>query len=86
MTQTAELTASDGTQDDQFAPSVSISGNIVVAGSPNATIRQGAQGSAYLFVEPPTGWADNTETAKLVASDPQSSAQWVSLPQSMATL
>jgi hypothetical protein len=75
MTQTAELTPSDGTRGDQFATSVSISGNTVVAGSPEATIQQSTQGSAYVFVEPATGWADSTETAKLVAADPQEGAQ-----------
>ena len=70
MTQTAKLTASDGAADDRFGDSVSISGNTVVVGAPNATVGgNSGQGAAYVFTEPGSGWANMTQTAKLTASD-----------------
>ena len=70
MTQTAKLTASDGAAGDDFGFSVSISGNTVVVGAPNATVGGNAgQGAAYVFTEPGSGWANMTQTAKLTASD-----------------
>jgi len=70
-TQTAKLTASDGTSADLFALNLAISGNTVLVGArndPSNGISAGP-GAAYLFVEPATGWTDTTETAKLTASD-----------------
>jgi len=65
MTQTAKITASDGIDYDYFGYSVSISGdNIVVGAKYNI-----GTGSAYVFTKPATGWTNNTETAKLTASD-----------------
>jgi hypothetical protein len=70
MTQTAELTASDGQTGDAFGESVSVSGNTVVVGAPGATVNSNrAQGATYVFVKPVSGWANMTETAKLTASD-----------------
>ncbi len=79
MTQTAKLTASDGMSNDQFGSSVSVSGGVVVVGAPYAGISNANcsttgnvcfnQGAAYVYVEPSSGWADTTETAKLTASD-----------------
>jgi hypothetical protein len=66
----AELTASDGQPDDLLGNSASISGNTVVAGAYLAKIGGNLfQGAAYVFVEPPSGWASMNETAKLTASD-----------------
>jgi hypothetical protein len=66
-TQAAELTASDsGGILDYLGCSVAISGNTVVAGSFG---HNNFQGSAYVFVEPPSGWTDMTETAELTASN-----------------
>jgi hypothetical protein len=72
----AQLTASDGLAGDFLGNSVSISGNTVVVGAPQATIpptEEGNQfqGAAYVFVEPTTGvWATtSTFNAKLTASD-----------------
>ena len=77
MTQTAELTASDAQIYDCFGCSVAISGNTVVVGASGAAIGGNtAQGAAYVFVEPPTGWTNMTETAKLTASDGASDAQF----------
>ena len=65
-TETAKLIASDGAAGDRFGYSVAISGDTVVAG---AWGDDSFQGSAYVFVKPGTGWANATETAKLIASD-----------------
>jgi hypothetical protein len=70
MTQTAILTASDGAAGDHLGFSTSISGNTVVVGAPQATVGSNmSQGAAYVFVKPPSGWTNMTETAKLIASD-----------------
>jgi hypothetical protein len=72
-TQSANLTASDGQSGDMLGTSVAISGDAVVAGAPDRTIPNGAgafdQGAAYVFTEPPSGWANMTQTAELTASD-----------------
>ena len=67
-TQTAKLTASDGTADDHFGISVSMSGDTIVVGASN-TYDGTATGSAYVFEKPSGGWSDTTQTAKLTASD-----------------
>ena len=79
MTQTAELTASDGAANDQFGNSVAIDSetDTVVVGAYNATVGGNfEQGAAYVFVEPSSGWSEDlntpptlTQTAKLTASD-----------------
>jgi hypothetical protein len=71
MTQTAELTASDGQTVDYFGWAVSISGNTAVVGSVNATIEFVFQGAAYVYVKPTTGWVTTSRfDAKLVSSTP----------------
>jgi len=64
--QTATLTASDPGPGDQLGWAVAIDGNTVIGGAPYATVNgiQGA-GAVYAFVEPPAGWGDMTQTAKL---------------------
>lgn len=62
-TQTAKLTASDGQHYDYLGFSVSISGQVLAAGA----FDQGP-GAAYVFVEPPGGWINTTQTAKLTAA------------------
>jgi len=78
MTQTAELTASDGVTYDSLGYGVAISGGTIVAGAPDATTNSSGnnfgQGAAYSFVEPTGGWTNATETAKLTASDGSSEA------------
>ena len=70
MTQTAELTSSDGQPLDYFGNSVAINGRTVVVGSPRSVLNGNfSQGAAYVFVEPPNGWTNMTQTAKLSASD-----------------
>lgn len=67
--QQARLTASDGASDDAFG-AVAIWGDTIVVGAYRNT-HSGAfrAGAAYVFVKPPGGWVDMTETAKLTASD-----------------
>ena len=70
MTQTAELTASDGTSGSIFGVSVSVQGNTIAVGASGMVINDNSdQGSAYVFVEPESGWSDMTQTAELTASD-----------------
>ena len=66
-TETARLTSSDGVSQGAFGASVAINGKTLMAGAPNAG--SVGQGEAYLFVEPPNGWATGTETARLTASN-----------------
>jgi len=70
MTETAELTSSDGSANDYFGSSVAISGNTIVVGADGATVNGNPhQGAGYIFVQPQGGWTDMTETAKIAASD-----------------
>jgi FG-GAP repeat len=65
MTQTGELTASDGKGSADFGFSSAISsGNTVVIGAPNAFSGKGA---AYVFVKPSSGWTSMTQTAEMRA-------------------
>jgi hypothetical protein len=69
-TETAKLTASDGAAGDNLGVSAAVDGDTVVAGPGNATVNgNAAQGAVYVFVKPKGGWASETETAKLTASD-----------------
>jgi len=68
MTQTAKLTASDGTANNQFGFAVSIDGNTIAIG---AHADRHSRGSVYVFVQPAGGWTNMTETAKLTGSDSQ---------------
>lgn len=69
-TETAKLTASDGARGDFLGASVAIQRDTIVAGAPSATVNgNGGQGAAYVFAEPRRGWANETEIAKLTASD-----------------
>ena len=70
MTQTAKLIASNGATNDWLGSSVTISGDTIVVGASAADIGSNAsQGAAFVFVKPATGWANMTQTAKLIASD-----------------
>lgn len=71
MTETAKLTTTDILSEDLIGGSavgMSANGSTVVVGHSGTDI---ARGAAYVFVEPHNGWADETETAKLTASDSQ---------------
>ncbi len=71
-TETAELTASDGTANDDFGASVAVSGDAgtIVSGAPSHTDGANAQGgAAYVFSKPASGgWQNTTETAELTPS------------------
>jgi uncharacterized repeat protein (TIGR01451 family) len=71
LTESAKLMASDGAPSDFFGRSVAVSGNTVVVGAFNDD--NGAnlgQGSAYVFVKPPSGWSGAlAEDEKLIAPD-----------------
>ena len=69
MTQTAKLKISDEYVSSQFGSSVSVSGNTVVVGAEWGWVGTNEPGTAYVFVEPGSGWVDMTESAKLDASD-----------------
>lgn len=63
----AALRAASGASADELGTSVAVSGNTIVVG---AVGEADVRGAAYVFVEPPAGWAGAlTETAKLTASD-----------------
>ena len=65
--ETAQLTASDGSADDHFGYGVSISGETVVVGAYGDDDNGSFSGSAYVFERDAKGtWS---ETAKLTASD-----------------
>jgi hypothetical protein len=64
MTQTAILTSLDPA--NLFGTSVSIDGNTVAVGSAGSNHYQGA---VYVYLRPPTGWVNATQSAKLTASD-----------------
>ncbi len=67
-TETAKLTAAAGSPGDRLGQAVAIDGDTVVAGAPNQG--SGSGGAAYVFVEPPGGWTDGTETARLIGPSP----------------
>jgi len=72
LNETAKLTSSDGASGDFFGISLSINGDTVVVGAPNAGGQNGGagQGEAYVFVKPAGGWTGTMhENAKLSASD-----------------
>lgn len=58
-TQTAELTSSDHTIDNELGSAVAISGNTIVA-APH-------RGAVYVFTKPDAGWVNATQTAVLKA-------------------
>lgn len=62
-TETAKLIASDGAGSDCFACSLAIHGGSIVVGAPAHGFGYG--GAAYVFVEPPGGWTNMTQTAEL---------------------
>jgi hypothetical protein len=69
--QNAKLVASDGQPLDELGFSVSVEGDIIVAGAPEAMIGSNKeQGAGYVFVKPVGGWKGLlTQTAKLTSSD-----------------
>lgn len=79
-TQTAELVASDGDENDSdnvygdtLGAAVAISGETIVASAPRATAGGVGgvpfAGKVYVFLKPAGGWVNSTENAQLSASD-----------------
>jgi hypothetical protein len=70
MTQTAKLTAQNATNGDLLGFSISINGNVVVAGAPDENVGSNTeQGAAYIWVRPASGWKNTTKAAEISASD-----------------
>ncbi|MHC4093856.1 MAG: FG-GAP repeat protein, partial [Planctomycetota bacterium] len=65
----ARLTASDAAARDAFGLAAACDGDYVIVGAPKNDDAGSESGSAYIFVKPPDGWQDMTETQKLTASD-----------------
>jgi FG-GAP repeat len=69
ITETAKLTASDGSANAFLGISVSTTNGVIVSG---ANQNEGTgPGEAYVYVEPKGGWVSGTETARLTASNRQ---------------
>jgi hypothetical protein len=77
-TETAKLTASDGAAGDVFGSGVAIEKNTIVVGAPGATVNgNAAEGAAYVFTRPKSGWqSTSTFAAKIYPSDGQRSASF----------
>jgi len=67
--QQAELTASNGAREDGFGEAVAISGATIVVGVRNHKVGAVETGAAYVFVEPPSGWSNATQTGELISSN-----------------
>ncbi len=67
--ETATLSAVNGGAWDYLGSSVAVSndGSTIVAGAPHNNPSHSGSGAAYVFVRPPTGWAERTSTAELTA-------------------
>ena len=63
MTQTAELTASDGAPSAFLGSGMAVIPNLVVAGAQS----NGGAGAVYAYVKPPSGWQNSTQTDKVTA-------------------
>ena len=67
-TETATLTASDASANDQFGFSVNILGGDIVIGAHQTDGSLYNSGSAYVFTKPSSGWVNTNETTKLTPS------------------
>ena len=64
-----KLLPSDGAAYHDFGNSVAISDNQIVVGTQGDDDNGSSSGSAYVFEKPSSGWANMTQTAKLLPSD-----------------
>ncbi len=70
MTETAKLTASDGTTGDDLGYNVAMQGDTIAAAAPDTVVNStNLAGAIYIFQKSGTQWVSGTETAKLTASD-----------------
>jgi FG-GAP repeat protein len=71
--QQAELSATDGASDDVLGYSLAASGDTIVVGAPDhaagGTGAGARPGAAYVFVKPPSGWANASNPVELTARD-----------------
>ena len=70
------LTAADRAAGDHLGWSVAIDYDMIVVGAYRHDDSGTDTGSAYMFAKPAAGWATNTETAKLTASDAAADDQY----------
>jgi len=59
LTQTAELTGSDGARLEEGINSVAISGDTILAGDPISSVLGFEEGEVYLYVKPAGGWSNH---------------------------
>jgi hypothetical protein len=69
MTQNAKIQASVLNTNAYFGRSVSISGDVIIVGAYGDYNNSNNSGSAYVFKKPISGWANMSETAKLLHPD-----------------
>ena len=65
----SELAAANGARGEEFGEAVAISGETIVVGTPNYTVRSSdvEQGAAYVFTKPAAGWSHAVQRAVLTA-------------------
>jgi hypothetical protein len=79
-TQTAQLTAADGSNNDNFGFSVAVSGPDIAVGSPLHQVgNNGDQGAGYVFTKPGALWK-NTNTADELTADDGAAGDLFGLP------
>lgn len=76
MTETAKLSASDGTDTGHFGEIVAIDGEIIVVTDSFNDDGATEAGAAYVFQMPSGGWVNATESVKLLPSDPTADQQF----------
>jgi len=86
MTETTKLTTSTGGTGNLFGYSVSASGNAVLVGAPNVKIGANtAEGAAYVFEKPSTGWVNTAQPATKFSTGTKGSSFGASVVLSGAT-
>src|SRR5579872_1575176 len=68
MTQTGELTVSNGQPGDNLGSAVAVVGPVAVVGASQEDTYTGP-GQAYIFIAPKSGWTNRFQSARLYASD-----------------
>jgi hypothetical protein len=78
MTQTAELTAPDGENNDKFGNAVSISGNIIAVGASFWDhFQTGESGAIYAYVKPASGWRTTSRSSAELFPPASSTASYL---------
>ena len=68
-TETAKLTAANGHLEDRFSFSLVIDTDTILVGAPR--YKNFTEGAVYIYEKAADGWADMTETGKLIIADDQ---------------